>query len=77
MYIERTQNKTFFLHPLLIGRINGKQKHILDNIASASKVGFNRVKVICKSYPVANKLVKSPLFNSNNLVTHVPAYYVQ
>lgn len=77
VYVEHCERNLGRLFPITVGHYLFSQKEFKDGIKDIVPVGLNRVKVVAKTYSVANKLVNHPLLSQRNLRSYIPTFFTQ
>lgn len=75
VYIEHRDKNIGRLFPVRLGHYLFKDELFKNNVIDITSIGINRVKVIFKSYLVANQLVSSEIIKENNLVAYIPRFF--
>lgn len=75
VYVEHLDKNIGRLFPIRVGHYLFGNEQFSTNILDIKSVGLNRVKVIFKSYIVANLLVNHEIILKNNLIAYIPKYY--
>lgn len=75
VYVEHINKNVGRLFPIRVGHYLFNNSDFKNDIMDIKSVGINRVKVIFKSYTVANRLINHDLIINNNLVAYIPKFY--
>lgn len=73
--VEHKDKNVGRLFPIRIGHYLLEDKKVQNNIIDIKSIGFNRVKIICKTFETANNLIEHENFTKNNLIAYIPKYY--
>lgn len=77
VYVEHSEKKLGRLFPIKVGHFLYQQEEFRNSIKDIVPIGINRVKIIAKTYSVANKLVDHPTLLKNGLRSYIPTYFTQ
>lgn len=77
VYVEHENKNLGRLFPVRIGHYLFNDSTFRNNVVDIKAIGINRVKVIFKSYYLANQLVTSQVIKNNKLVAYIPRFFTQ
>lgn len=77
VYVEHAEKNVGRLFPIRVGHFLYQCEELRKGIVDIIPIGINRVKVITKTYSMANKLVDHPLLLENKLRSYIPTYFTQ
>lgn len=77
VFVEHKDKNLGKLFPLRVGHYLFSEKTFKNDVIDITSVGINRVKVIFKTYNIANKLINHDIIIRNNLIAHIPNYFTQ
>lgn len=75
VYVEHMEKNFGRLFPMRIGYFLMCVEEIKNDILDIVSVGINRVKVIFKTFSIANSLVNHETMKKNNLVAYIPKFF--
>lgn len=75
VYVEHLNKNIGRLFPVRVGHYLFNNEQFKSNIIDIKSVGLNRVKVIFKSFNIANLLINHEIMCKNSLVAYIPKYY--
>ena len=75
VYVEHINKNLGRLFPVRVGHYLFNNNEFKHNIVDIKSVGINRVKVIFKSYEIANKLINHDLLAAYGLIAYIPKFY--
>lgn len=65
------------LFPIKVGHFLQACDNFRNNIIDIKSIGYNRVKVVLKTFSSANELVNHKLITENNLIAFIPTFFTQ
>lgn len=77
VYVEHTEKNLGRVFPIKIGYYFLSEDKIKNDILDIQSVGRNRVKVIFKSFEIANSIINHKCIKNNNLIAYIPKYFTQ
>lgn len=77
VYVEHAEKNVGRLFPIRVGHFLYQSEEMREGIVDIVPIGINRVKVVAKTYSMANKLVDHPSLVKNNLRSYIPTYFTQ
>lgn len=75
VFVEHKDKNIGRLFPIRIGHFLQKVPEFRNDIMDIKPVGRNRVKVIFKSYNVANTLINHTAITENSLIAYIPQFF--
>lgn len=75
VYVEHVDKKIGRLFPIKVGHCLFNNDRFRHDVIDIKSVGVNRVKVIFKTFTIANALIGHKAMKDNGLVAYIPEYY--
>lgn len=75
VYVEHQTKNLGRLFPIRVGHFLLQQDSLKNDIIDIKSVGINTVKVLFKTYNIANSLINHDIITKNNFVAYIPKYY--
>lgn len=75
VYIEHKEKNLGKIFPIKIGYFLQTVQQFKNDVQDIKAIGVNRVKVIFKSYNIANSIVEHEVIKNNNLVAYIPKFF--
>lgn len=77
VYVEHVDKNIGRLFPIRVGHFLYQHEEFRSGITDIVPIGVNRVKIIAKTFNIANKLIDHPVLIENKLRSYVPTFYTQ
>lgn len=75
VYVEHLNKNIGRLFPMKVGFYFLEEKDFKNDILDIVSVGVNRVKILFKTFSIANNLIQHNIIIKNNLVAYIPTFY--
>ncbi|KAK5641935.1 hypothetical protein RI129_010482 [Pyrocoelia pectoralis] len=75
VYVEHRTKNVGRLFPIRVGHYLFENPAFKDDVIDITSIGINRVKVIFKSYKVANSLINHESITKHDLVGYIPKFF--